>query len=375
LGQLVGAGVLGRGTVEAALHGVATSIGLGEAETKATIRSGLEAGMEEPRRVLSLNSLNSFISYSNETALPSQGDKNPPWPGPLAPEALHGLAGEFVGAVEPHTEADPVALLGQFLTSYGNVIGPKAYYQVEADLHHLKLFLNLVGPTSKARKGTSQGHVAKTFQQVDAEWIVDRNVGGLSSGEGLIWNVRDPIIRREPVRERGKPTDEYRDVEIDPGEPDKRLLIYEPEFATVLKVMGREGNTLSDVIRRAWDGTILRTLTKNSPAKATGAHISIIGHITADELRRYLDKTEMANGFGNRFIWLCVKRSKELPHGGNIQAVNFNPMIQKLRGALEFGQHAIRIQMAQDTKEIWETVYGPLSGEKSGLTHYWINQP
>jgi hypothetical protein len=51
LGELIGAGVLDRGSVEAALYGVAVSIGLGEVETKATIKSGLEAGMRAPRRL------------------------------------------------------------------------------------------------------------------------------------------------------------------------------------------------------------------------------------------------------------------------------------------------------------------------------------
>lgn len=49
LGQLIGAGVLDRGSVEAALYGVAASIGLGEAEARATIRSGLDSGIKEPR--------------------------------------------------------------------------------------------------------------------------------------------------------------------------------------------------------------------------------------------------------------------------------------------------------------------------------------
>lgn len=291
------------------------------------------------------------------------------WPAAPAPEAYHGIVGEFINMVSPHTEADPMALLSQFLTYFGNVIGPAGpYYQVEGDYHHMKLFLNLVGDTSKARKGTSHGHIQKIFREVDKQWIKNRIVGGLSSGEGLIHGVRDPITKREPVRKNGKPAGKYQEVEIDPGEEDKRLLVYEPEFATVLKVMGREGNTLSDVIRKAWDGTDLRTLTKNSPARATGTHISIIGHITAEELRRYLDKTEMANGLGNRFIWLCVKRSKLLPHGGNIEAVDFSSLIQRLNDAVEFARGTERITMSPDTAEIWEAVYGPLSEGKPGLT-------
>ena len=51
LGQLVGAGVLDRGVVEVALTDVATSIGLGEVETRATIQSGLDSGIKEPREL------------------------------------------------------------------------------------------------------------------------------------------------------------------------------------------------------------------------------------------------------------------------------------------------------------------------------------
>ena len=54
---------------------------------------------------------------------------------------------------------------------------------------------------------------------------------------------------------------------------------------------------LSPIIRRAWDGDKLTTLTKTSPLKATGAHISIIGHITKDELKARLTRTDIANGF------------------------------------------------------------------------------
>src|SRR6266542_1438798 len=79
------------------------------------------------------------------------------------------------------------------------------------------------------------------------------------------------------------------EVEADPGIQDKRLLLYEPEFANVLKQTERQGNTASVVLRQAWDGTkTLRTLTKNSPACATAAHISLVGHITQQELQRYL---------------------------------------------------------------------------------------
>src|SRR5262249_60837842 len=146
------------------------------------------------------------------------------------------------------------------------------------------------------------------YEEVEPQWASDWVLSGLSSGEGLTWAVRDPIQKRERIKERDKPA-HYEEVESDPGVADKRLLIHEPESANVLKQTERQGNTLSAILRQAWDGGDLRTLTKNSPARATGAHVGLIGHITADELRRYLSSTEAANGFGNRFLWVCCRRS------------------------------------------------------------------
>lgn len=50
LGQLVGAGFIGRGDVEAELADAALSVGLGERETVRTIRSGIDTGIDKPRR-------------------------------------------------------------------------------------------------------------------------------------------------------------------------------------------------------------------------------------------------------------------------------------------------------------------------------------
>jgi hypothetical protein len=144
----------------------------------------------------------------------------------------------------------------------------------------------------------------------DETWTTDRIKGGLSSGEGFINEVRDPVERYDPKEKRTEI--------VDPGAADKRLMIVEPEFAGAISVAERHGNTLSPLVRRAWDGDKLATLTRNSPLTATGAHISIIGHITVDELRTRINRTELANGFANRFLFALTRRSKELPFGGTL---------------------------------------------------------
>lgn len=291
--------------------------------------------------------------------------ETPQWPEPMAPEAFHGPAGDYVNLTEPHTEADPAALLVQFLVGFGNVIGRGPHFVAEADKHYTNLNAVMVGRTAKGRKGTSWGHIRNVLGSVDETWP-DRIMHGLSSGEGLIWAVRDRIVQRQPVKERGRVVD-YEEVEIDPGVDDKRLLVVESEFATALRVLAREGNTLSATVRNAWDTGDLRTLTKNSPAKATGAHISIIGHVTRDELLRYLDTTEAANGFANRFLWVCVRRSKVLPEGGQMNTLDMVPLARRLQAAVDFARGVGEMKRDDEARAVWHAVYPELSEGKPGM--------
>ena len=307
-----------------------------------------------------LSAFRSFTAYR----LPNSSA----WPDPLGDAAYYGLAGDFVRLVEPHTEADPVALLVQFIIGFGNLVGRGPHFRAEADQHYPNLFGAFVGVSSKARKGTSKGHVDRIFRALDEGWARDRQQGGLSSGEGLIWAVRDPIWTRSPVRKGGRVID-YEEAESDPGVADKRLLVFEPELASALRVLGREGNTLSAMLRQAWDTGVLRTLTKNTPAKATGAHISIIGHITRDELRRYLTRTEIGNGFANRFLWICVKRARVLPEGGNISRVDFAPLLRDLSESIQHVQSLGQIEIQRDkgARALWCEVYPKLSEGSPGF--------
>ena len=93
----------------------------------------------------------------------------------------------------------------------------------------------------------------------------------MSTGEGLIWAVRDPVIKRDAKGE---------EETVDEGVTDKRLLVVEEEFSRPLKCANREHNTLSAVFRQAFDTGNLRILTKTNPAESTAAHVSIVGHIT-----------------------------------------------------------------------------------------------
>jgi hypothetical protein len=297
------------------------------------------------------------------TSLSSPGVDD--YPKPPDETAFYGLAGDIARRILPQTEADPVALLVQFLVAFGNVIDRTAHSVADGSWHYLNLFCVLVGETSKGRKGTALQHMLRLFAHVDEGWRMNCLVSGLSSGEGVIHAVRDEIRETKPVKEKGKYTGESVDVVTDSGVTDKRLMVIEGEFCSALKVMSREGSTLSPTLRQAWDTGNLRTLTKNSPARATNAHISIIGHITRLETRRELTETESANGFGNRIAWVAVRRSKCLPEGG--EAAPIADLVERLKEAVKFAKDAEELRRSEEARELWASVYPKLSAGKPGL--------
>jgi len=291
------------------------------------------------------------------------------WPLPLQDPAYHGLVGEIVRTLDPHTEADPAAILTNLLVMVGSAAGRGPHVRVGPARHGLNLDVVHVGETAKGRKGTAYAGPRLLVGDSDETWGT-RVVSGLSSGEGLIWAVRDAIEKSVPVKEKVDGRQQVVDYQVvidDPGVDDKRLLVVEQEFASTLKVAGREGSTLSPVLRQAWDGDDLRILTKNSPAVATGPHVSVIGHITRDELLRQLDSTEAANGFANRFLWVCVRRSKVLPEGGQPPEAELHALTGRLRDILAFAETAGELSRDDDARALWAEVYPELSAGKLGL--------
>lgn len=289
------------------------------------------------------------------------------WPEPPASEAYHGLAGEAVRTIEPHTEASAVALLVQVLLSFGNVVGRAAHFVAEASQHFTNLFAVLVGVTSMGRKGSSWAQDLRLFRMVDEVWAAKRIKSGLTSGQGLVWEVRDPITKQESIRDKQGRVKNYQQVEIDAGISDKRLLCFESEFASPLRLMAQDGNILSTQIRQAWDTGNLNTMAKVSPVTATGAHISIVGHITGAELRRELSTTDMGNGFANRFLWVCTTRSKELPEGGNLTGTELSSLANKLRDAVAFARTVGEMKRDSAIKEMWAITYHELTAGRTGL--------
>jgi Protein of unknown function (DUF3987) len=288
-----------------------------------------------------------------------EGDDQRLWPAAVGPAAHQGLPGDLVAAIEPTTEADPVAILIQFLVEFGSLIGNGPRIRVDGHDHHANLFAVIVGDTSRARKGTSWRRVREALAVCDPTWAADRLLGGLSSGEGLIWAVRDPIMG--VGKRNGEP------VIVDHGVSDKRLLVVENEFGGALRVLGREGRTLSAVLRQAYDGDDLRFLTKNNPAASTAPHVALCGHVTREELAKHLSSVEAFNGLGNRILWVCARRSKGLPFGGEADDVIMSSLGAYLAGVADDARSVQSLTWAESGAARWDAAYDDLTTSQPGL--------
>ena len=295
---------------------------------------------------------------SPDTLLTSAGS----WP-ILQPEALYGVAGEFTKAVSPYSEADPVGILLHTLLMCGCWIGSGPHALVEHQPHPPRLFALQVGKTAAGRKGTAASHPKLIFSRLDPDWTKQRLKSGLSTGEGLTYLVRDEHVENVPIKKNNRPTGEFESVVTDVGEADKRLLIIESEFANVLKVMQREGSTLSAKMRDAWDHGNLSPLTKTDRVSATHAHINILGHITINELRRYLTVTERANGFANRFLFALTRRAQFIASGKGAPPEILDKFVETFSRMLRIAQGRGVLARDPGCEELWEGIYPDLEAD------------
>jgi hypothetical protein len=284
-------------------------------------------------------------------------------PPELDPAALHGPAGAYALAVQPFTEASPAAILACTLVGFGNLVNRTPRIQVGGSVHYTNEFALLVGPTSIGRKGEAMQIGKRPLVLVDGDWASAAIARGFGSGESIVEAVRDP---ETDLDEDGN------ERIIDRGSSDKRLLVNEEEFGHVLAVAGREGSTLSALIRSAWDGHRLENRTKRRTLLATNAHVSLLAGITPTELLAKSTELDAANGLLNRFLLVASRRLGPLPDPPPIPLEFDGEWAQTFGAAVRFvrQQAALLPTLVRDSaaQELWERAYtSELSVERFGL--------
>ena len=281
--------------------------------------------------------------YAEEESEPSvvlPPRSSAPLPPALDAAAFHGVAGFLVRTLAPHTEADPAAVLLQFLAAFGNLVGPAPHCRVGTTRHGLNLFVILVGESSKARKGTSWRQISSLFAEADPLWSSRCVTTARPTPSTILHVLRD----QQPAT-------------------DRRLFLLSEEFASVIHVLGRETGQLSPLLRCAWDGGNLCAHDGHRYIQATAAHISIVGHVTQSELAHHLNHIESTNGFANRCLWTNVRRSKSLPDGGSLPPEQQSALACELRRTLAWvqTQNELLFSRTPAASELWTERYDKLS--------------
>lgn len=330
----------------------ALKTGLGAQEVQRTIQSGIQAGKK-------------VVEESN----PYTGIATSTWPIPNS-NVFYGLAGEFAQFAVENSEADPIAVLATFLCRFGVEVG-QSPHMFAGEKQHSRINAVLVGQSSKARKGTSSIPIRELFTFNEKGWIPAQfSPGPLSSGEGLIYAIRDPELKYQVDKKTGV----GERITIDPGVEDKRLFILDPEFAGALACTKREGNTLSTIVRTLFDGGTIEPLTKTSKLVATDPHVAITTHITLQELHARLDRVEIFNGFANRFLWLCVRRTKLIPFPEPLDSQQVREFQKKLFSLLESAKDRSQMDFDPEARNQWGAVYPQLAKERADLLGSVLNR-
>ena len=279
------------------------------------------------------------------------------WP-TLPPEAYHGLFGEMLSAVSPETEADPAGVLLGMLTCFGNIVGRGAWETVGPRLHHPALYVGIVGRSSDA-KGDGWSVSLWPFREVEPAWASACIANGVGSGEGLIERVADA---QQVLDKEGK-------VQVIPGAIDKRCLLRLSELSRCFKLGRRENATLSEHLREGWDGEPIHVPNrKGNGLSASGYAIGMVGDITPGMLRKLMEGgTEAFDGWANRFLWACVKRSRFLPNGGNIGVLK--PFKERLKTALAFAKKVGEVKRDAEADALWTEVYPSLTTSGDSVPH------
>ncbi len=183
------------------------------------------------------------------------------FPRPIDQAGHFGITGNIARTLKPYTEADQNAIIVQCLVLLGNFIGRRVYYLVgTSSRHYANEFVLTVGRSSKARKGTSLNDVQGAVDSGDGALKVATFSTALSSGEGLVNAVRDPVD------------------EEDAGISDKRCLFVVSEFSGTFKAVARTGNNLAELACEAWDGKESPYPHQEAPGGYGAAHFNSRPH-------------------------------------------------------------------------------------------------
>lgn len=227
-------------------------------------------------------------------------------------------------------DADPPGIYASLQAGAGVLAGSGPYVRIGNIRHPLLIWPLLMGRTGSGRKGEATTVAEVFLRRAKLSTFPALTVAGLSSGEGLIEQVCDDGPRAE----------------------DRRLLVIETEFSSVMARSRREGNTLAAISRQAWEGRPLSVMNRKQ-LKASASHIAIIGHVAPREFRLRLADAELAGGTYNRYLPFYVERGKLLAVPEPVAEPVLARLAARLSDAIDTASAITSIQLGRAAISLW----------------------
>lgn len=264
----------------------------------------------------------------------------------LGEDAYYGLAGEMVNAVIAQTEASASAMLLQILALFGSAAGQSSFVLSGNAKQPARLYVVVVGETSKARKGTSLEVASAFFKHAVPLWYSTVERRNYLSGEAMVADFNGEFEKKDESDGQ------------DPPFKGERLLI-QTEFGLLLSISSRQGCTVSENARMGWDGTRLESIRRAERiiVEEGNYNLCLIGHIVKEELVGKLDDTEIWNGLSNRCVFAYVKRDKKLSNRGNVDQTIFQRYKSRLKTAIDFAREGRYMDLTEDADKLWAVWY------------------
>lgn len=330
LGQLVAAGILDRGPVEAALADVAASIGLTATEIQATIGSGIESGMREPRVLPErkepeppggeVTAPEGGTGGSTQGGAPSQPDgrQKTPWQVaahlfpriPFPWEVLPGDIAESLQQLGRACATSPYALPGAAFCMVASIMGrttvvsPKEGWEAPLIIWHLDIRDSGGGKTPPVRLMAGPIHEAQKEEE-------KRYEEEMEAYKRL--SKKDQDQQPPPAPPRGYfvtdlTLEGLREDLV--HSPHGGIVVIQDEISTFLSAQNQYKPKGSD--REAWlalhDGHPARIRRVGRSLHINGARVSIFGGIQPKVFRKFFageDGLYLSDGTFFRFLATC----------------------------------------------------------------------
>jgi hypothetical protein len=279
-------------------------------------------------------------------------------------DMLYGPAGDLVRVISEYSEAHPMGMYLNLLVTLGSIFGRGPHFITGDTKHFTNEYLLNVGDSSTSRKGTGRNSINKIAKLLDEKWFKNCTSSGFGSSQGIIHKIRDSSI----YEKIDKKTGETVVVEVK-GVKDKRLLIAESEAANLFKLASQPEGRTSILLRDGWDGNRLENNVKGKTTEGESMsvscaepHLSFCADTNIQELIATLPPGSDSNGFGNRFLYCFVYRTKLVPNGG--PEIDYAPYVIRLFEAITFARTIRKVPFSVMAAKNWGRFYSTLEQER-----------